>query len=129
MLSSFPEAVGDADPEAVGDADGLVAHNVDFDLPTVGAELVRISGADPLEGAPALHHGGLDELLRLARQLRLQVAQIKTPSLIGLYSRWEGISGGARERTRTSTACNGHMALNNVEGCPGSALIASERRF
>jgi hypothetical protein len=44
VLSSFSEAVGDAD--------GLVAHDVGFDLPTVGAELVRISGADPLEGAP-----------------------------------------------------------------------------
>ena len=46
VLSSFLEAVGAAD--------GLVAHNVGFDLPTVGAELVRLSGSDPLEGFTAL---------------------------------------------------------------------------
>ena len=36
---------------------------------------------------------------------------------------------GARERTRTSTACNGHMALNNVAGYSKSASSASERRL
>jgi len=37
---------------ALRDAHGLVAHNVGFDAPTVGAEFVRALGADPLEPLP-----------------------------------------------------------------------------
>ena len=37
---------------ALRGAHGLVAHNADFDAPTVGAEFVRALGADPLEPLP-----------------------------------------------------------------------------
>ena len=37
---------------ALQEADALVAHNIGFDAPTVGAEFVRAQGKDPLETMP-----------------------------------------------------------------------------
>jgi DNA polymerase III epsilon subunit-like protein len=44
----------DAFLKAAAGSDGLVAHNVDFDVPTVRAELVRLQRPDPLSNIPTI---------------------------------------------------------------------------